>query len=69
MLPTGTPPEIVRYLHDAARATIEEPTFVNFAKARLIDVADRPGEKTRADLWQEFRQHTEILKRSGLLKK
>jgi tripartite-type tricarboxylate transporter receptor subunit TctC len=67
--PKGTPPDVVKYLHDAAKAAIEEPAFVNFAKARVIDVDYRPGEKVRADLWQEYRQHTEILKRIGLLKK
>jgi tripartite-type tricarboxylate transporter receptor subunit TctC len=67
--PKGTPPDVVKYLHDAAKAAIEDAAFVNFAKTRAIEVDYRPGEKTRADLWQEYRQHTEILKRIGLLKK
>lgn len=40
-----------------------------FARQRLIDVDYRPGEKLRADLWEEFRRHTEILRRIGMLKK
>jgi tripartite-type tricarboxylate transporter receptor subunit TctC len=68
MAPKGTPPEIVRYLHDAAKTAMEEPAFASFAKARAIDVDYRPGDKLRADLWQEYRAHTEILKRLGMLK-
>jgi tripartite-type tricarboxylate transporter receptor subunit TctC len=67
--PKGTAADIVKYLHDAAKAAIEEPAFISFAKVRVIDVDYRPGEKLRADLWQEYRQHTEILKRIGMLKK
>lgn len=69
MVPKGTPPEAVRSLHEAAKAAMEDAAFVSFAKARAIDVDYRPGEKVRADLWQEYRVHTEILKRLGMLKK
>lgn len=69
VLPNGTPPEIVRYLHDAAKAAMDDPAFVNFAKARVIDVDYRPGDKLRADLWTEYKAHTEILKRIGMLRK
>jgi tripartite-type tricarboxylate transporter receptor subunit TctC len=69
VLPNGTPPEIVRYLHDAAKAAMDDPAFANFAKARVIDVDYRPGDKLRADLWTEYKAHTEILKRIGMLRK
>jgi tripartite-type tricarboxylate transporter receptor subunit TctC len=69
VLPSGTPPEIVRYVHDSAKAAIEDPAFVAFAKARVIDVDYRAGDKLKADLWTEFRAHTEILKRLGMLRK
>jgi hypothetical protein len=36
--------------------------------ARGIDVDYRPGETLRADLWREYRLHTEILRRIGMLK-
>jgi tripartite-type tricarboxylate transporter receptor subunit TctC len=68
ILPKGTPPDIVRFLHDAAKAAIEEPAFVSFAKARVIDVDYRTGDKLKADLWAEYRKHTDILKRIGMLK-
>jgi tripartite-type tricarboxylate transporter receptor subunit TctC len=68
ILPKGTPPDAVRYLHDAAKAAIEDPAFVNFAKARVIDVEYLPGDKLKAELWEEYKRHTEILKRIGMLK-
>jgi len=65
----ATPPDVVRYLHDATRAAMDEASFTNFAKARVIELDYRAGDKLRADLWQEFRNHTEILKRIGMIKK
>ncbi len=67
--PKGTPAAVVKYVHDAAKAAMEEPAFVSVAKARGIGVDYRPGDKLRADLWREYRAHTEILKRLGMLKK
>jgi tripartite-type tricarboxylate transporter receptor subunit TctC len=69
VLPNSTPPEVVRYIHDAAKAAMADPAFVSFAKARVIDVDYRAGDRLRADLWQEFKAHTEILKRIGMLKR
>jgi tripartite-type tricarboxylate transporter receptor subunit TctC len=68
ILPKGTPPDVVRYLHDAAKAALEDPAFATFAKARVIDVEYLSGDKLKADLWQEYKKHTEILKRIGMLK-
>lgn len=67
--PKGTPPPALRYLHDAAKAAMEEPQFVAAMKARGVDVDYRPGEQLRADLWREYKAHTEILTRLGMLKK
>lgn len=69
IVPKGTPADVVKYLHDAAKAAMEDAAFVNFAKARVIELDYRPETKLRADLWQEYRAHTEILKRVGMLKK
>lgn len=69
LAPKGTPEGAVKHLHDAAKAAMEEAAFVNFTKQRAIEADYRPGEKLRADLWQEHKQHTEILRRLGLLKK
>jgi tripartite-type tricarboxylate transporter receptor subunit TctC len=69
MGPKGMPAAVVRYIHDAAKAAMEEPAFVSAMKARGVDVDYRPGEQLRADLWKEFKAHTEILRRIGMLKK
>jgi tripartite-type tricarboxylate transporter receptor subunit TctC len=58
----------VKYLHDAAKAAIEDPQFAAAMAARGIDVDYRPGETLRADLWREYRLHTSILRRIGMLK-
>jgi tripartite-type tricarboxylate transporter receptor subunit TctC len=68
MAPKGTPAPVVRHLHDAAKAAIEDPKFVQSMTSRGIDVDYRPGEPLRADLWREYRLHTGILERIGLLK-
>jgi tripartite-type tricarboxylate transporter receptor subunit TctC len=67
--PKGTPPDVVKFLHDSAKTAMDDAAFVGFAKGRVIDVDYRPGDKLRADLWQEYKAHTEILKRIGLLRK
>jgi len=36
---------------------------------RGIDVDYRPGKQLRSDLWREYRVHTAILQRIGMLKK
>jgi tripartite-type tricarboxylate transporter receptor subunit TctC len=67
--PKGTPPAVIKYLHDAAKAAIEEPSFVSLMKGRGVDIDYKTGEKSRQDLWKEYREHTEILKRLGMIKK
>ena len=68
MAPKKTPQQVVKYLHDAAKAAIEDPQFAGTMAARGIDVDYRPGEALRADLWREYRLHTDILRRIGMLK-
>jgi len=60
---------VVRYLHDAAKAAIEEPRFVDTMNGRGIDVDYRAGEALRADLWREYKLNTPILARTGMIKK
>jgi tripartite-type tricarboxylate transporter receptor subunit TctC len=69
LAPKGTPANVIRYVHDAAKSAIEDPKFAADMANRGIDVDYRPGERLRADLWREYRAHTEILRRAGLLKK
>jgi len=66
--PKGTTAPAVKYLHDAAKAVVDDPAFATTMTARGVDVDYRPGDKLRADLWREYKLHTEILRRIGLIK-
>ena len=68
MAPKGTPAPVVKYIHDAAKAAIEEPAFKAAMELRGADVDYRPGEQLRTDLWREYKLHTTILKRIGMIK-
>ena len=68
MAPKVTPAPQLKYIHDAAKAAIEDPAFVSQMSSRGVDVDYRPGDKLRADLLREYRLHTEILKRIGMVK-
>ena len=69
MVPKGTPAPVVRHLHDAAKAAIDDPKFRETMGARGIDVDYRVGEALRADLWREYKTLTPILRRTGMVKK
>ena len=69
MAPKGTPAPVLKHLHDAAKAAMEEPAFGNAMAQRGVDLDYRPGEKLRADLWGEYKLHTEVLRRIGMLKR
>ena len=64
----GTPALAVRYLHDAAKAALENPAFAAAMSQRGVDVDYRPGDQLRADLWREYKLHTEIMRRIGMIK-
>jgi tripartite-type tricarboxylate transporter receptor subunit TctC len=67
--PKGTPGPAQKYIHDAVKAAMEEPQFVNTIKQRVIDIDYRPGDQLHTDLWREHKTHTEILTRLGMIKK
>jgi len=69
LAPKGTPAPVMRHIHDAAKAAIQDPKFTADMNGRGIDVDYRPGEALRADLWREYKLHTDILRRVGMLKK
>jgi tripartite-type tricarboxylate transporter receptor subunit TctC len=60
---------VQKYIHDAVKAAMEEPQFVNTIKQRVIDIDYRAGDQLRADLWREHKNHAEILARLGMIKK
>jgi hypothetical protein len=48
---------------------MEEPLFINTIKQRVIDIDYRAGDQLRADLWREYKYHTEVLTRLEMIKK
>ena len=69
LAPKGTPAPVMRYVHDAAKTAIEDPKFAADMANRGIDIDYRPGQTLRQDLWREYKLHTTILGRIGMLKK
>jgi tripartite-type tricarboxylate transporter receptor subunit TctC len=68
MAPKGTPAAVSRHIHDAAKGAIEDPAFGAQMALRGVDVDYRPGDQLRAELWREYKLHTVILKRIGMIK-
>jgi len=69
LAPKGTPAPVAQYIHDAAKAAIDDPKFGADMTNRGIDVHYRPGNALRADLWREYKAYGELLRRVGLIKK
>ena len=68
MAPKGTPSAVMKYIHDAVKPAIEDPAFAKAMELRGIDVDYRPGNALRTDLWREYKLHTDILRRIGMIK-
>jgi tripartite-type tricarboxylate transporter receptor subunit TctC len=68
-VPKGTPAPVQKYLHDAVKAAMDDPSFVKLVAARGVDIDYRSGDRLRQDLWKEYKDHGEILKRLGMIKK
>jgi len=47
---------------------MDDPAFKTTMTARGVDLDYRPGDKLRADLWEEYKLNTGILRRIGLIK-
>jgi tripartite-type tricarboxylate transporter receptor subunit TctC len=69
VVPKGTPGPVQKYIHDTVKTAMDEPVFVNTIKQRVIDIDYRAGDQLRADLWKEYKYHTEVLARLGMIKK
>ena len=67
--PKGTPPAALKYIHDAAKAALEEPAFVSLMKARGVDIEYKTADKCRQDLHKEQKEFRDVLQRLGMLKK
>ena len=67
MAPKGTPAPVLAYLQAAAKEAIEDPKFVSAMADKGIDADYRPGNALRTDLWREYKVHTDILRRIGMI--
>ena len=67
--PKGTPPAVLKYIHDAAKAALEEPSFVSLMKSRGVDIEYKTADKVRQDLHKEHKEFRDVLQRLGMLKK
>lgn len=67
--PKGTPGPVLKALHDSAKAAMEEPAFVSLMKSRGVDIDYRTSDKIRQDLWREYKEFGEVLRRLGMTKK
>jgi len=67
--PKGTPAPVLKYIHDAAKAALEEPSFVTLMKARGVEIDYYSGDKLKQNLWKEYKEYGELLKRLGMGKK
>jgi tripartite-type tricarboxylate transporter receptor subunit TctC len=67
--PNGLPEGAKRYIHDAFKAVLDDPSFQSFAKSREIEVNYLNGADTKKMVWQEYREHTKLLQTLGLLAK
>src|SRR5687768_15556216 len=69
MAPKGTPAPVLKYLQEAAREAIQDPKFAQTLAERGMDADYRPGDELKAGLWREYKAHTDILRRIGMIKK
>ena len=67
--PKGTPAPVIQYLRESVKAAVEDPKFVESMGSKGVDADYRPGDVLRADLWREYKLHTAILTRIGMIRK
>ncbi len=67
--PKGTPPEVVKALHDMFKKVMEQPSFVNYMKGEGIEPAYMNGDDFLKFIANEDRKAAETLEDLGLKKK
>ncbi|MGE4336143.1 MAG: Bug family tripartite tricarboxylate transporter substrate binding protein [Pigmentiphaga sp.] len=67
--PPGLDPDVRQYIHDAFKGAMEHDDFKRFAVSREVEMDYMDGDETKAMLWSEYNQHTELLESLGLLAK
>ena len=64
----GTPPEVVKHIHDAAKAATETPKFKEFAAANALEIVYQDGRTAREAAWADYRKYGGLLKEIGVTK-
>ena len=67
--PKGTPAPVLKYIHDAAKAALEDPAFVQLMKNRGVEIDYRAGDQLKLALWKEYKEYGDLLRRLGMTKK
>lgn len=67
--PKDMPADTRQYFHDAFKAVLDDESFRNFAASREVEVNYLNSADTKAMVWREYREHTDLLKTLGLLAK
>lgn len=68
IVPKGTPKDVVKYIHDAAKAATETPDFKKFAADNALDIVYQDGDAVREAALSDYRRYTAVLKQNGLVK-
>jgi len=69
IVPKGTPDSIVKYIHDAAQAAMDDPSFKEFVESRGMQPNYQDTGTVQAALWDEYKRYTPLLQETNLLKK
>ncbi len=67
--PKGLPDATKAYFHDAFKAVLEDESFKTFAASREVAVNYMNSADAKEMVWREFKEHTALLERLGLLAK
>jgi len=68
-VPKGTPPDIIKTLHDGFKKGMEDPAFVAAAETLVFDLEYLGAEEAARKLAQAFAKNGELIRKLGLPKK
>ncbi|MEK7345017.1 MAG: tripartite tricarboxylate transporter substrate binding protein [Pseudomonadota bacterium] len=66
--PKNTQPQALKYIHDAAKATMESPSFKEAMKTRGMEIDYQDPIKIKQLIWDDYKNYTAVLKKIGALK-
>lgn len=66
--PKNTPAQALKYIHDAAKGTMESPNFKEAMKTRGMEIDYQDPIKIKQLIWDDYKNYTVVLKKIGALK-